>query len=275
MKSLFILPKVQNKFDEEGYVVLNLFSPNQIDNLIDITSIVDIQSVSDFFYSLIELPSSQNKQIHESISSVILPALDNIFINYRNIAASFLVKPGNTMSELMLHQDWCYTDETEYNTITCWIPLCDVNEDNGAVFLIPGSHKFINIRSASYPTERILSSEIGNRNCLPINLNVGQMLCFNPAIWHGSYPNKKNINRSVVTTIIMSNEAPFLYFQKQNDQNCDVYELNDDCFENYLNKMAYGTLPDGLIKVRNINYKHEPIKAEEVILKIIGNNNRL
>ena len=273
MKSLFIIPEQQNKFDEDGYVVLDLFSPYQIQSLFDIIMTNSIEYSDMFFYSLIEFTSSRNKQIHEKITTVIASSLNSFFADYKNIAASFLVKPGKTESELMLHQDWCYSDETKYTTATCWIPLCDVNENNGAIFLIPGSHKLKNIRSASYPTERILSSDLGNENCLPVNLNTGQMLCFNPAIWHGSYPNKRDINRSVVTTIIMSKEAPFLYFQKQNDEKCDIYELENDCFENHLNKMAFGNLPDNLKKIRTINYEHMPIKGKRVLLEMIENKN--
>ncbi|HJM59416.1 MAG TPA: phytanoyl-CoA dioxygenase family protein, partial [SAR86 cluster bacterium] len=50
------------------------------------------------------------------------------------------------------HQDHAYWPIKETNTITAWIPFCDVSEKNGQLGFYPGSHKvkesqFINIFS--------------------------------------------------------------------------------------------------------------------------------
>lgn len=51
-----------------------------------------------------------------------------------------LFKPAHTGGAVFWHQDNAYWRCTPANLVSCWITLDDVDRDNGAMQLIPGSH---------------------------------------------------------------------------------------------------------------------------------------
>lgn len=54
----------------------------------------------------------------------------------------FFIKPKGTEHYLGWHQDSSYFEDfNSDNSLVCWIPLVDVNKDNGAIWTIPSSHK--------------------------------------------------------------------------------------------------------------------------------------
>ena len=57
---------------------------------------------------------------------------------------AFQIKPPSKVSELNPHQDAPVIDETIDNGLFVWIPLCDINEQNGAIYVLPGSHLWQN-----------------------------------------------------------------------------------------------------------------------------------
>jgi ectoine hydroxylase-related dioxygenase (phytanoyl-CoA dioxygenase family) len=64
--------------------------------------------------------------------------------------ASYVVKEPNPLSVVPVHQDWSFVDdEGEYCSTTCWIPLMDVNEENGALGIVTGSNNYYDVIRAS------------------------------------------------------------------------------------------------------------------------------
>ena len=88
----------------------------------------------------------------EIIRSTAFSYLENILIDYKMFMGSFIVKHNDKNSELGVHQDMTLVDESIYTGINVWAPLCDTNEKNGTLYLIPKSHKiFSTYRNATIP----------------------------------------------------------------------------------------------------------------------------
>jgi ectoine hydroxylase-related dioxygenase (phytanoyl-CoA dioxygenase family) len=52
-----------------------------------------------------------------------------------------IFKPAKIGAETPWHQDQAYWDpEFDYNSLSVWIPLQDVNVENGCMWFVPGSH---------------------------------------------------------------------------------------------------------------------------------------
>jgi hypothetical protein len=221
-----------------------------------------------FSYSLIENSYEQNTIIRTIIREILTPFFKSHFNHYKTLNESFLIKPSNTSEELLLHQDFCYTDERTFAAYNVWIPLIDVNESNGAIFVLPGSHLWYkNYRSSSLPTSRISMKNFPSSQIQKVEMKRGQVLLFHPALFHGSYPNTTTQNRVVVTATVTHKNANFLYYhQEENSTETEVYCLHEDAYLRDLKTISMKARPHAPLKEK-FTYKHFEITETELRAK--------
>ncbi len=252
---------------KNGFVVLDANLEQEIVALNDyILENYDLPE-SGFYYSLLNNNFETNKALSAFISKTLSGFYERTFNDYRIISESFLSKIANNKEEFYLHQDWNYTDEQSYNAYNIWIPLCDVTEENGTMFFIPGSHLwFQNYRSGSLPSSRLSYKHFPNEMIQKVEVKKGQVLLFHPAVFHGSFPNNTNSNRIIVTATVLPSQAPFLYYDisKTQADAINIHHLNDDIFLENLHAMAYGNTP-GVPSQGSLPYQHKHIEAEEIL----------
>lgn len=102
----------------------------------------------------------------------------------------YVIKAADPDTAFAWHQDSGYVHENHDPYLTCWIPLDDVNEENGAVYLLPYS------RSGIRSYIRHLRSEKGDEVCyfgsdpgMPVVASAGSIVCFSSTVIHRSGPN--------------------------------------------------------------------------------------
>ena len=106
--------------------------------------------------------------------------------------------PEERITTLPWHQDSAYMPETENDLyLTVWIPLVDVNQKNGALQFIPGTHKnglikHENIINGMKTPEKDPSLR---KKTEILSMNVGDILVFHNLVFHRSLINKSNIIR--------------------------------------------------------------------------------
>jgi Phytanoyl-CoA dioxygenase (PhyH) len=216
-----------------------------------------------FYYSLMGNSYDENISIRTFIKQILGNFYNTFFENFYTRNESFLSKPRNIDTELLLHQDWSYTDEKKFSSYNIWIPLTDVTANSGAMFFLPGSHLWLNnIRSSTLPTARLASTEFNNNDFETIEIKAGQALIFNPAVFHGSYPNHTNFDRTVITATIFDKDAPYYYYQKtETDGLVKVFTLDDNTYMKDLDKLSYGADPLHIAE-HTIQYNHATVTAE-------------
>lgn len=88
------------------------------------------------------------------------------------------------------HQDNGYGELDPYNALTTLTALDDIDQSNGCLWLIPGSHKQGQIRVAQTPEQKQRSSEIivdaDESTAIPMAMNAGDCLIFNCWMLHKS-----------------------------------------------------------------------------------------
>jgi hypothetical protein len=267
---MFKYPVIAQELSQNGFAVLDANLVAEVRQLKEyINSRFSIPS-SEFYYSLLENTYEQNKELRDFIKKTLQGFYERYFENYRTVTESFLAKPANTPGEFLLHQDWCYTDERQYAAYNIWMPLADVNEDNGAMIFLSGSHRwFNNLRSSTLPTARIRSKYFSEQGVKAITLRKGQALIFHPAVFHGSCPNLSSQNRIVATATIMPANASFLYFQQHNKNEVKAMHLDDDIFLRDLKILAPGG-EAGVADENTIPYIYHTITEAELIEKFLS-----
>jgi len=143
-KTLFKDAQLQAQFEKDGYTVIDLLDQSQVNDL------------KTFYHGLDHRPSSPNafqvsldnenpdfvRAVFERLSLTVAESVDRHFQNHKIFTASFVTKSSDCLGVVPPHQDWTFVDESEFWSATVWCPLVDVNEQNGALGVIKGSHRF-------------------------------------------------------------------------------------------------------------------------------------
>lgn len=184
-----------------------------------------------YFYSSTHSPDFLfRRKASDFIKAILSPLLPEHLKNYTLLGGAFVVKPGHGKGVLQPHQDWNIVDETQYRSYNIWIPLVDVDANNGAVFVLPSSHlKMQTFRGPGIVSVfKNIEQEIWN-DLTVLPMKAGEALLYDHALLHGSPPNRSNhVRLGVVCGIIPHGAHMQMYFQEASQ--LGVYRVNSDFF---------------------------------------------
>lgn len=213
-------------------------------------------SSQDFYYSLLNKGERDNMDLKAKIEEILKESYNRYFHLFHSIAESFLMKPPNN-SPMFLHQDWTYTRENINECATVWCPLQEVTRSNGALFLIPGSHRvFQNFRSGNLPTARIEVDNTLEKYLSMVEVKLGEAVFFHPGLFHGSYPNFGNQNRIVAASLILPENTHISYFHADSDAFVSEFQLLENAYMGNIKNLTLGTIPTNGSFLSKFEYKH-------------------
>lgn len=107
--------------------------------------------------------------------------------------------PGSQATAFPLHQDSQYYGKPSQHAhiITVWIPLVDVDEVNGCLYVIPGSNHWELFDSARDELQNMRSFEDVEARGIPVAvpMKAGDILLFSNMTFHGSKVNRSDAVR--------------------------------------------------------------------------------
>lgn len=109
-------------------------------------------------------------------------------------ASEFITKAPHTDKTVPWHQDAHYWPLSPHNTVTVWLAFGDVDEGNGAMKVIPGTHKGGLIKHRIANETSILSFELedgtfSEKDAVSLKIPAGGISLHDDAIIHGSPAN--------------------------------------------------------------------------------------
>ncbi len=222
---------LQEAFEEQGFVKIPLLSKE------------DIQLLTDLFYkfhgNLQENTFGASSFIHnkaekhiirDTLYPVFLPYFEKLLKDYTYFGSSYLYKTKGKNSDLAPHQDWTIVDEKKYVAINIWTPLIDTTEQNGTLYVLPGSQaqKFFTLRAPTIPFHFQNKMQKVLRNSIPTNAKAGEAVILNQSLIHYSSPNMADDIRIAITSGIKSKGAPMLFHYKTKKNKIERYEMPED-----------------------------------------------
>lgn len=116
----------------------------------------------------------------------------------------FCKLPGDP-KEVVLHQDAAYWPFTPTRTVTAWLAIDDVDEENSAMQVVPGSHRHgaLDHEDLSLDGTRVAKRQVvgaaGYTERYVNRLAAGQASLHSDLLLHGSPPNRSNRRRTGLT----------------------------------------------------------------------------
>lgn len=218
-QDFFVDKNIQNEIKQKGFAVRKLLGSEQIDLLKnDFSEILerDDNEITDLFWNSGRAQSIIVRNMAKStIQKNVQPYLEQFFLPDKAdwMGGVFVIKPPTKRSELNPHQDSSHVEENQFMSVYAWCTLTDVTVENGALHVVPGSHRFGNTqRSLNVPWQFTPYTDILWKYAQPVEMKAGDVLFFDSASIHCSTINKSQDYRLAVNFFVKQKEADFLHY---------------------------------------------------------------
>ena len=237
---MFLKDDITTFFNTQGYAHTSLLTASEVDDLLSLfkqtASFSGVENKA-FFTSIWSENEAYRKAVDGGLKEILEPALGRQIKEFQSIFANFMVKNAGDNSQLQPHQDWSFVDERKFQSMTIWIPLCDVDKSNGALEVYPGSHQinnFIRARFQNCPFQDEMQ-DIRDNQMLSIAMKAGEALFVNSRTIHASPPNLSAHQRLAVSIVVAPKSANLLHFVLDKNNSSEAFELaiTSDFFTQY------------------------------------------
>jgi hypothetical protein len=226
-------PKWESEIEEKGYVVIpNFLSPEKVKMLYELYHENHHERSIGCWNSLYDLPTGAGHNISEKIRTIVNPNLDALFKDWKFPSALFIVKNPGCNHESLVHRDDSINDETQTQYRQCWVPLVDITKENGALYVVPKSHKlFTDQRPMFAPWHYTHLRSRLEKEFVTLYPKAGDLVVYLEKTLHGSYLNISNETRPVFQGGIMHKDAGLTYTRYIPSTNkVESYEVDQQFF---------------------------------------------
>ncbi len=228
MKVVFKDEKMQAAFEELGYVVIDYYNKEEMAYLEELFYQYHKKEDLTGFYSGTFSPNQAFRvAADKAIRAKGSRSINQYLKDYKIIYGWYIVKAPDEKSEMSVHQDMTLVDESEFTGINIWSPLLDLNEHNGPLMVLDGSHRICpTYRGGTIPGIYENTWEDIIKLMKPIYLKKGQAIVFDQSILHYSPANISKEVRVVTNTYLTHKDARFVtaYRNPDNLNQIEVYK---------------------------------------------------
>ena len=110
----------QQKFDEDGYLVVDFFSQDEINALVEaFDDLHNFDIGKDIFFSNLYRDKKYQERARATIRQFLTPKVNQFFKNADWLEAVFVIKPPGC-EKFANHQDWTMVEETKHRAYCVW-----------------------------------------------------------------------------------------------------------------------------------------------------------
>ncbi len=225
----FVDPNVQQSYHQLGFQTMPLLHPEDVQTLTQLFDLL-LPELPDGFASTVLMPPDLRRAAHLAICDVLAAPLSGVLQDFRVVMGSLVARaPGSDQRDLPLHQDWSFVDESRARSVSVWIPLQDVDAENGCLQVVPGSHRHDQpLRGiGSGFRYRAAEAELRARHLHDLLMRAGEAVFFDHRLIHGSRGNDSALPRLAVGAVLLERDVPLVMGQPE-EQGWRFAPLPDD-----------------------------------------------
>lgn len=249
---------------EEGFVVIPFLNDEELTAMVNFFY-ENHPSINDGMYATAHVPDvSFRMKMNDYIKKTFARAIGETFVNCNPLGGSFIAKGKGSRGTLHPHQDWNLVDEDQYRSFNIWIPLVDLNEQNGAIKVLPKSHAWLKTyRSLNIPSAYAEVNDLLWDKMQTLYMKKGEALIYDHRLLHASGENYTDELRLAAVYGIIPEGAQMYYYHKADENTVEVFESSPDFF-------LYENTFEGPKNLRSVNkfdhtFGHNPEKLRALI----------
>lgn len=173
------------------------------------------------------------QKVSDGMRDIFHRALDTCFKEYKVFTCGFMTKLPDPDTAFPPHQDFSLFDEDRFTPLTLWCPPQDMDETNGALEVVKGSHRFPHrYRAYTIPSPFKEHSALIQQYAEPLYVQVGTAILFTHATFHSSQPNRSGRARIVASALLAPEQARIqtVYRSPEASDTIDLFDHDDDFF---------------------------------------------
>ncbi len=227
----------QQALERDGYVIVDFLDPSQVAALARHYSSAHPDPITGFYASTFAGDKAYREDVDRRIREVCGARIAALTQDIKIIFGSYIVKGSGEASQMNIHQDMTLVDENEFSGINIWCPLIDLDAHNGALHVLPGSHRLLRtLRGSTIPAiyDSVREELMGLLQ--PVHLRAGQAIIFDQSIIHFSPPNRSGRDRVVINVFFAHRDARMLichHDRSQPEPLVEVFEVDDSLLHVY------------------------------------------
>lgn len=174
-------------------------------------------------------------QISDLIDRETAGPLARLFVRHRPVGRSIMVKwparPGQPDFDGVpdaFHNDSQFIDErTGARSFMIWMALQPISPANGGLLVVPYSHRLDRtIRGWGVAAPWLSHASVYERYAVPLTLDAGEAVIFDPALIHRSGPNPTDEARVAASLLVVEPGVPMCIFRRSGDAAAEKVEIS-------------------------------------------------
>ena len=259
------------EMEEKGYLVLPFLNEDEVKQFDNLYHHYHKEDPEFFYKSYFSSDVDYKKKVEELIIEIFERKLGHLFYNHQSFGGMFVAKPPKEKGHFTAHQDWSFTDETVYPSYNMWCPLTDVDDTNGNLNVLSGSHRFVKtIRGFGTPDVYEHLHKDLEPNMISIPMKAGEVVIFYHGLVHGSTRNDTENARVSLGLSVIHKDAPlrFHYFDDKTSK-LNVYASNPEFYLNYVDHRD--EKPTTIDYLGEVDFDFKRLSLEELKQLVITN----
>ncbi len=176
--------------------------------------------------SMYDVGKAKAIEVSGLIKALVTPELEDMFECYSAPVASFMSKNPGCNGVCELHRDFSVLDENNFEYRNVWIPLIDINQHNGALYALKGSHSVFNYplpMFQKWPYIHMQQALFEQADFFTVK--AGDLVVYADRTLHGSMLNNSAESRPVVHLGLLHPNSDIVYYHISNNNVVKVFEV--------------------------------------------------
>lgn len=172
------------------------------------------------------------RRVSRVLRNELWPTIESRFVDQTPFLSTFITKWQGPDSGFAPHQDPTLVDERTSVGVTVWIPLHDVDHENGMLWIVPGSHRIpggFRVSDVDQFPFADCEADILAEHGAGIPMAAGEILVFDNRVIHYSMPNVSDSPRVVASFGLRPTDGPNTLARLAGDT-VEVVALPEDFF---------------------------------------------
>jgi len=226
-RTVFHDPPLQDHYERFGYAAFPALSNDLVRELREQYRRLTLEDLYGIGYrvSLYSSDLETRRRAQDMLVSLAYPALAPFLVDRWPYMGTYLVKEAHGRF-IPPHQDWTHCDEGTHDSLMCWVALGDVDEHNGGLGFINGSHRYFDyLRAFPYEVADTPIRRHGPRLIPYLNIlrmRAGDAVVFNNRVVHGSLGNDTAEARLAFSFALHPEGEPLLGYYVKPDGRADT-----------------------------------------------------
>lgn len=264
-------PLISDALDTKGFAIVPFASAEQVNELKEFYTHLPPTQAKGTHVTMFHPQFDYRKKVDDKLRALLETRALDFMYRYRVLFTNMMVKEPGPEGDFPVHQDWTYVDETQHTSYAFWIPLQDVSATNGALQVVPGSHRLLTRLRGPYIQEPFqhLSQLVREKYAEPVALKAGEALVWDHRLIHFSLPNLTAQARLACTLIVVPEEVEVMHCFGVKKGDADLVEIYQATSDFYL-RYTIGKRPEGIALKKTMLQPHLQFDQATWMAKLIA-----